>query len=86
MGVGVVGAGTGTKVGAGTGAGTGARAGAGTGAIPGTTGGVATSLLPAATTLLPSTPITTLLNISSIFICRLFMQDIFLPVKFPTQS
>ena len=65
----------------------GAGTGAGTGAIPDTTGVRQTMegslslsvLLPALAILLPSTPKTTLLNISSTFICRLFIQDGFLP-------
>ena len=80
------GAGGGTGVGVGV-VGTGTGTGAGTGAIPGTTGGVTTtSLLPATATLLPSTPMTTLLNISSTFKCRLFVQDELLPVCCPLRT
>ena len=77
------------------GAGMGARAGAGTGAtgaIPGTTEEAAATcwfspfLLSAVTVLLPTTPKTTLLNISSTFFCRLFIQVSFLPVAVASLS
>ena len=66
--------------------------GAGTGTTPGTVGvrqttdGSLFARLPALIILLLSTPTMTLLDISSIFICRLFIQNVFLPVVFATQS